>query len=81
MNKPAFGFEGYNPKPTHNDLIESTKYSISKQKRKTIFDEYISNHAFVPAPNTTSPSTTFKDNKAPKYTFDKDARNMLADIL
>ena len=26
LHKPVFGFEGYNPKPTHKDLIPPISY-------------------------------------------------------
>ena len=54
LHKPAFGFEGYNPKPTHKDLIASTSHKQPKQKRTTFAEEIGIQKGFVP------PSTKYQ---------------------
>lgn len=49
LNKPAFGFEGYRPKPTHKDLIQSPSFKQAKQKRITFAGEAANAKAGIPA--------------------------------
>lgn len=49
LHKPAFGFEGYYPKPTHKDLIAPTSHKQPKQKRTTFAEEIGIQKGFVPA--------------------------------
>lgn len=49
LNKPAFGFEGYNPKPTHKDLLKPKNFFQAKSKRTTFVDEIGIRKAHIPA--------------------------------
>jgi hypothetical protein len=49
LHKPAFGFENYNPKPTHKDLIPPISHKQQKSKRTTFAETIGIEKSFVPA--------------------------------
>lgn len=78
LHKPAFGFEGYNPKPTHRDLIKPKNFLQAKSKRTTFADEIGIKKSHIPASTkyqteadwAKNPETrTTKWNLAKRYTI------------
>lgn len=82
LKKPAFGFEGYNPKAKVKDLLPVNTHVRAKAKRNTFCDEAIKMKDKVPSSDRYFSMLDWKKNPTSRnYRFGKDGRNMIAEEI
>ena len=76
LRKPAFGFEGYNPKATVKDLLPVHTHVRAKSKRNTFVDDSIKAKNKVPCPSKYQSSADWaKDPESRTARFFRSKRN------
>ena len=82
LKKPAFGFEGYNPKATVKDLLTVHTHVRAKAKRRMFCEEASRAKDKVPAPSKYQSAIDWnKDPESRNIKFYSDARKTIADEI
>lgn len=82
LKKPAFGFEGYNPKPVVKDLLPVKTHVRAKAKRRMFCEEASRAKDKVPAADKYQTAIDWsKDPETRTIKFYSDRRRMVADEI